>query len=274
MHFNKQFDGKQQVSQRRWRNALRGMVFLVMALLLQACDTDLYTNLDEREANIIVATLARNGIPAARQAQDEGQMTVTVSEERFAEAVEILDRAGLPEQKFANMGDIFQGNGLVSSPVQERAQMIFALSQELSHTVSQIDGVLSARVHVVLPDNDLLQQNSTPSSASVFVRYIPSLEIAPLIPQIKTLVANGIAGLSYDKVSVVPVVSAIPEEMDTLPQPMMGSFLGVAMPASSVSRIGWIIGLLSVAVIGLAGAVCWLVWRQRRQHPYSLTTAP
>ncbi|CAD5261758.1 MULTISPECIES: type III secretion system inner membrane ring lipoprotein SctJ [Halomonadaceae] len=274
MHFNKQFDGKQQVSQRRWRNALRGMVFLVMALLLQACDTDLYTNLDEREANIIVATLARNGIPAARQAQDEGQMTVTVSEERFAEAVEILDRAGLPEQKFANMGDIFQGNGLVSSPVQERAQMIFALSQELSHTVSQIDGVLSARVHVVLPDNDLLQQNSTPSSASVFVRYIPSLEIAPLIPQIKTLVANGIAGLSYDKVSVVPVVSAIPEEMDTLPQPMMGSFLGVAMPASSVSRIGWIIGLLSVAVIGLAGAVCWLVWRQRRQRPYSLTTAP
>ncbi|MBR9905753.1 MAG: EscJ/YscJ/HrcJ family type III secretion inner membrane ring protein [Gammaproteobacteria bacterium] len=274
MHFNKQFDGKQQVSQRRWRNALRGMVFLVMALLLQACDTDLYTNLDEREANIIVATLARNGIPAARQAQDEGQMTVTVSEERFAEAVEILDRAGLPEQKFANMGDIFQGNGLVSSPVQERAQMIFALSQELSHTVSQIDGVLSARVHVVLPDNDLLQQNSTPSSASVFVRYIPSLEIAPLIPQIKTLVANGIAGLSYDKVSVVPVVSAIPEEMDTLPQPMMGSFLGVAMPASSVSRIGWIICLLSVAVIGLAATVGWLVWRQRRQHPYSLTTAP
>ncbi|WP_141440456.1 type III secretion system inner membrane ring lipoprotein SctJ [Vreelandella titanicae] len=274
MHFNKQFDGKQQVSQRRWRNALRGMVFLVMALLLQACDTDLYTNLDEREANIIVATLARNGIPAARQAQDEGQMTVTVSEERFAEAVEILDRAGLPEQKFANMGDIFQGNGLVSSPVQERAQMIFALSQELSHTVSQIDGILSARVHVVLPDNDLLQQNSTPSSASVFVRYIPSLEIAPLIPQIKTLVANGIAGLSYDKVSVVPVVSAIPEEMDTLPQPMMGSFLGVAMPASSVSRIGWIIGLLSVAVIGLAATVCWLVWRQRRQRPYSLTTAP
>lgn len=274
MHFNKQFDGNQQVSQRRWGNALRGIVFLMMALLLQACDTDLYTNLDEREANIIVATLARNGIPAARQAQDEGQMTVTVSEERFAEAVEILDRAGLPEQKFANMGDIFQGNGLVSSPVQERAQMIFALSQELSHTVSQIDGILSARVHVVLPDNDLLQQNSTPSSASVFVRYIPSLEIAPLIPQIKTLVANGIAGLSYDKVSVVPVVSAIPEEMDTLPQPMMGSFLGVAMPASSVSRIGWIIGLLSVAVIGLAATVCWLVWRQRRQRPYSLTTAP
>ena len=274
MHFDQRLSGYQQVSHRRGRNALRVLMLIVMALLLQACDTELYTNLDEREANIIVATLARNGIPAGRQAQDEGQMTVTVSEERFAEAVEILDRAGLPEQKFANMGDIFQGNGLVSSPVQERAQMIFALSQELSHTVSQIDGILSARVHVVLPDNDLLQQNSTPSSASVFVRYIPSLEIAPLIPQIKTLVANGIAGLSYDKVSVVPVVSAIPEKVDMLPQPVMGSLLGIAMPASSVARVGWIIGLLSVAVIGLAATVGWLVWRQRRQRPYSLMTAP
>lgn len=273
MHFDQHSDN-QELSHGGYRRALQGVALLVMVLLLQACDTNLYTNLDEREANIIVATLARSGISAGRQAQDEGQMTVTVSEERFAEAVEILDRAGLPEQKFANMGDIFQGNGLVSSPVQERAQMIYALSQELSHTVSQIDGVLSARVHVVLPDNDLLQQNSTPSSASVFVRYIPSLEIDPLIPQIKTLVANGISGLSYDKVSVVPIVSVIPKEMRSTPQPLMSSFLGIEMPAASVSRAGWIIGLLSVAVIGLAAAVGWLVWRQRRQRPYPLTTAP
>lgn len=269
-----QFFGNHELSRGGYRRVLRGVALLVMVLLLQACDTDLYSNLAEREANIIVATLARNGIPAGRQAQDEGQVTVTVSEERFTEAVEILDRAGLPEQKFANMGDIFQGNGLVSSPVQERAQMIYALSQELSRTVTQIDGVLSARVHVVLPNNDLLQQNSTPSSASVFVRYIPSLEIAPLIPQIKTLVANGIAGLSYDKVSVVPVASKISEEVRLMPPPIMSSFLGIAMPATSVSRAGWIIGLLSVAVIGLAVAVSWLVWRQRRQRPYSLTTAP
>lgn len=273
MHFDR-FSGNPALPRSGYRRVLQGMALLVMMLLLQACDTDLYTNLDEREANVIVATLERNGIPAGRQAQDGGQMTVTVDEDRFAEAVEILDRAGLPEQKFANMGEVFQGNGLVSSPVQERAQMIYALSQELSHTVSQIDGVLSARVHVVLPDNDLLQQNSTPSSASVFVRYTPSLDIDPLIPQIKTLVANGIAGLSYDKVSVVPVASRISEDMHSTPQPMMSSFLGIEMPETSVSRAGWIFGLLIVAVIGLATTVGWLIWRQRRQRPYSLATSP
>lgn len=254
------------------RCLLHWALMAVMALLLQACDTDLYTHLDEREANVIVATLSRNGIAAERHAEDEGQMTVTVDESRFADAVDILDRAGLPERKFANLGDVFKGNGLVSSPVQERAQMIYALSQELSHTVSQIDGVLSARVHVVLPDNDLLEQNSTPSSASVFVRYMPSLDIDPLIPQIKTLVANGIAGLSYDNVSVVPVASKIPEETRSATQPMMGTFLGIAMPAASVGRIGWIVGALFIAVIALAAALAWLVWRGRQQRPYTLSS--
>jgi len=271
LHLDRRFNPSRPSRDSR-RRPLHWIALLLMALLLQACDTDLYTQLDEREANVIVATLARNGIPASRHAEDEGRMRVTVDESRFAEAVDVLDRAGLPERKFANLGEVFQGNGLVSSPVQERAQMIYALSQELSHTVSQIDGVLSARVHVVLPDNDLLQQNSTPSSASVFVRYIPSLDIDPLIPQIKTLVANGIAGLSYDKVSVVPVVSSLPEETRSAPQPAMSSFLGIAMPAASVARAGWLFGLMIAAILALGIVVGWLVWRQRRQRPYDLAT--
>ena len=254
------------------RRTGRWLLLIALALLLQACDTELYTHLDEREANVIVATLARHGIAAQRNAEETGQMTVSVDESRFADAVAILDRAGLPTRQFANLGEVFKGNGLVSSPVQERAQMIYALSQELSHTVSQIDGVLSARVHVVLPDNDLLKRNSTPSSASVFVRYLASLDIDPLIPQIKTLVANGIAGLSYDNVSVVPVASKLAEAPQGAASPAMDAFWGIAMPATSATRIAWLVGALVAALIALAATVIWLVWRQQRQRPYVLTT--
>ena len=103
------------------------------------------------------------------------------------------------------MGQVFKKDGLVSSPMQERAQMIFALSQELSRTVSEIDGVLSARVHLVLPENDPLRQQLVPSSASVFIRHRSNMPVGNLVPQVKMLVANGVAGLSYDKVSVVLV---------------------------------------------------------------------
>ncbi|WP_024693174.1 type III secretion system inner membrane ring lipoprotein SctJ, partial [Pseudomonas syringae] len=184
------------------RRVLRLLIVATLASLLQACDIDLYTNLGEREANAMLAVLLRDGIPASRKVQDNGQLKVMVDEKRFAEAMAALDDAGLPGQSFSNMGEVFKGNGLVSSPVQERAQMVYALSEELSHTVSQIDGILSARVHVVLPDNDLLKRVISPSSASVLVRYDPRTDINVLIPQIKTLVANGISGLGYDGVSV------------------------------------------------------------------------
>lgn len=174
--------------------ALRLLLIGLLASLLQACNTDLYTNLSERDANAMVAVLLRGGIPAERKAQDNGQLKVVVDESRFAEAMTLLDNAGLPQQSFSNMGEVFKGNGLVSSPVQERAQMIYALSEELSHSVSQIDGIVAARVHVVLPDNDLLKRVISPSSASVLVRYDPGTDINTLIPQIKTLVANGISG--------------------------------------------------------------------------------
>jgi type III secretion protein J len=175
------------------------------ALALASCKSELYTNLDQQHANEIVATLRQHGIPADRTPGKGDRISVSVDESRFAEAVQILNDNGLPKAEFATLGEVFKREGLVSSPVQERAQMIFALSQELSRTVSEIDGVLSARVHLVLPENDPLRQQLIPSSASVFIRHRAIAPISDLVPQVKTLVANGVAGLSYEKVSVILV---------------------------------------------------------------------
>ncbi|MCX2698468.1 type III secretion system inner membrane ring lipoprotein SctJ [Ochrobactrum chromiisoli] len=241
---------------------------MLVALFLAGCEVDLYTDLAEREANSMVAVLERNGVPAGRALQEDGRMKVTVDRDRFAEAVRVLEDAGLPKQKFASMGEVFQRDGLVASPVQERAQMLYALSEELSKTVSEIDGVLSARVHIVLPDNDPLRREAASSSASVFIRHEAGLAIDPLIPQIKTLVANGIAGLSYDKVSVVPV--AAPALRAHASEQPMTSFLGLWMLESSVSRAKWIFGGLAFLVVVLGGVLGILVWRQRGRRTYEL----
>jgi type III secretion protein J len=235
-------------------------------LALQACNAELYSNLDEREANSIVATLLDRGIPASRIAQKNGQMTVIVDEMRFAEAVRLLNENGLPKDRFANMGEVFKRDGLVASPVQERAQMIFALSEELSRTVSGIDGVLSARVHVVLPENDPLQRALVPSSASVFIRHETTLAINDLIPQIKTLVSNSIAGLSYEKVSVVPVAVAARRSVPTSSAPL-SSFLGIWVHSASLTRAMWLIGALAAACTLLLAALIFVIWQERRRNP-------
>jgi type III secretion protein J len=160
------------------------------------------------------------------------------------------------------MGEVFKNNGLVSSPVQERAQMVYALSEELSHTVSQIDGVLSARVHVVLPDNDLLKRVIAPSSASVLIRYEAGTEVNQLIPQIKTLVANGISGLSYDGVSVTAIEAAGRSAGDG--RPPMVSFLGIWVLEANLARAQMLFGALMALVFVLGGALGWRVWRERQ----------
>lgn len=245
--------------------AVRLMIVVALAGLLQACDIDLYTNLDEREANAMVAVLLRDGVPASRKVQDNGQLTVVVDEKRFAQAMSLLDDAGLPGQSFSNMGQVFKSNGLVSSPVQERAQMVYALSEELSHSVSEIDGIISARVHVVLPDNDLLKRVISPSSASVLVRYDPATDINQLIPQIKTLVANGISGLSYEGVSVTAVKAAVAKSRASA-QPRLASFLGLWMLEDNVPQARLMFGLLLLCTLGLGGVLGWQQWQRRRAH--------
>jgi type III secretion protein J len=236
---------------------------LLAALLLSACDTELYNNLDQRQANEMVATLQQRGIPAQRVIVKGGQYTVVVDKGRFAESIAILNEAGLPKQEFQTMGQVFKKDGLVSSPLQERAQMIFALSQELSRTVSEIDGVLSARVHLVLPENDPLRQQLVPSSASVFIRHRSDAPVGSLVPQVKMLVANGVAGLSYDKVSVV-LVPVVEQQKAAQGQDLeMVSFFGLWMQRDSLALAMWMFfGLLALIVL-FAGALGFVLFRQR-----------
>lgn len=245
----------------RW--VQRALVLLV-ALLLSACEAELYNNLDQRQANEMVGTLQQRGIPAQRVAVKGGQYTVVVDKGRFAEAISVLKEAGLPKQEFQNMGQVFKKDGLVSSPMQERAQMIFALSQELSRTVSEIDGVLSARVHLVLPENDPLRQQLVPSSASVFIRHRGDMSVGNLVPQVKMLVANGVAGLSYDKVSVVlvPVDAQKASQNQDLE---MVSFFGVWMQRENLAQAMWMFFGLVALVLLLAGALGFVFFRQRRR---------
>ena len=73
------------------------------------------------------------------------------------------------------------------------------MSQELSATLSMIDGVLTASVHVVLPQDSGSAEDNFPSSSSVFIKYTPDLELTGFVPKVKTLVANSIEGFRLIK---------------------------------------------------------------------------
>ena len=182
----------------------RMLCWAALALLLAGCDKEatLFSGLAESQANAALAALLESGIAATKAPGDEGTWNVMIGEKDFAEAATLCERRGLPRRTFNGVGVVFKKTGMVSSPSEERIRFMDAIAQDLSQTISMIDGVVDARVHVVLPEHDPFAKNTLPSSAAVALRSRWDADLTEAIPQVKSLVKNAIEGLAYEKISV------------------------------------------------------------------------
>lgn len=153
-------------------------VSISLLMLLTGCKSELYSNLPENDANSMLSILLNSKISAEKTVDKKaGTYYLYVDDSQIPQAVTILKEYGYPKEKVATIGELFKKEGLISSPLEERARFIFALSQSVQETLSQIDGVLVARVHVVLPENNPANEEIKPSSASVFIKYNPAYRL-------------------------------------------------------------------------------------------------
>jgi type III secretion protein J len=223
---------------------------------------ELLSTIPERDANEVIAELLNKGIAATKVAGKEGNASVQVPQPDVARAIDVLRVAGLPRETFKGMGQVFTKDGLISSPVEERARYLYALSQELSGTLSRIDGVLFARVHLVLPERSSGIDKGMPSSAAVFIKHRPEYDIELLQPQVRRLVANSIPDLTADRVTVV-LVASLMKAPETPAQVSVWGIEVSPMVAGKLRMLGYVmIGLLALAVVG-AGIAGFLFWRSR-----------
>ena len=182
----------------------RAIPVLAAALLLAGCDkeTTLHAGLEERQANLVMAALLDAGIDCHKSPGEEGTWNVTVVESKFAEAVNLLEKAGLPRHAHQGIGEVFKKTGMISSPSEERIRFMDALAQDIAKTISAIEGVVDARVHIVLPENDPFARHVMPSSAAVAIRSRWDADLTDIVPSVKGLVKNAIEGLQYEKIMV------------------------------------------------------------------------
>lgn len=237
------------------RNPRIALPFLLLTLCMAGCgQVQLYSNLEEREANEMMALLTKNGIDCTKQAGEENTWTLMVSPDDFGRSVETLKNLGYPKDEFKGIGEQFQKSGLVSSPTEEHIRYMHALAQELSATISRIDGVVTARVHIVLPNNDPFAEEVKPSSASVFIKARPDAVLDDKISEIKRLVVSSIEGLKYDNVTTVLVTAEDPPPQEAASKTWV-EVLSVKLAPESVSRFWTIVGsCAAVGILGLAAA--------------------
>lgn len=261
---------------------VRAAIVVALVALVAACgnQVELMSAVPENEANEVVGVLLQAGVQVRKVAGKEGLVALRVSGDQVKRALQVLRDNGLPRDQYMGMGQLFKKEGLISSPLEERARYIYALTQELSSTLSRIDGVLHARVHVVLPERSTSGEPATPSTAAVFLKYKEGYDLERIQPQVRRLVSNSIPGLTPEKVSIVLVASQAPALPPPQPADRAPSTAGrdIAMSlnafeagtSSYAQMLLW--AALAFALVACV-ALIYVVWRYViPQHRASLRT--
>lgn len=236
-------------------------LLLALTLLLTGCgDEVLYDDLTQREANQLITALRQSGIGAERTSAGEGVFAVTVDPLDFSEAVRLLEQRGLPRRRFETVADVFAADGLMSTPLEERARLAYALSEELSRSLSAIDGVLDAYVHLTLPEDRPLAEENLPAKASVLLTHAPELSIDAILPDMKLLVAKGVPELSYRNVSVVSIPERQWQEAQR-PAQHFADFMGIRFVESDAMKFATMVASLSAALLFVTGIFALVLWR-------------
>lgn len=182
----------------------RNVVITLLVSFLFGCESQvLFSDLSESEANEIVAVLYSSELSVEKVGDAKKNFyEVHIDQASFSRAVAVLQQHGLPRERFKSVGEVFQKDGFVSSPLEERARLNYAISQELSRTISNIDGVIMSRVHLAVPKKAHLADSVEPSSASVFIKHRADVDLSGSIGKIKSLIVTGMENLPYDNVTV------------------------------------------------------------------------
>ncbi|RDU96941.1 hypothetical protein [Trinickia dinghuensis] len=177
--------------------ALAGLPLIAAVLALSGCERKVELQLapDARRASEIAAALSGQGIAVERKPEKSGFM-LFVADSDLPQAMNALREAGLLRAVRPSVDEALGKRGIAPTPLEERARHIHAIERELEATLMEIDGVLAARVSVVLPERPALGAPLAPASASVLVKHRADVDLSALMPGIARLVKNGVPGLA------------------------------------------------------------------------------
>ena len=132
-----------------------------------------------------------------------GELKVPASQ--YHEAVLLLASQGLPESTASGgMSSLSDDSSITTSQFMEQVRYIAAMENELARSISQINSIKSARVHLASPKESVFVRNRTPAKASVVVTPFPGRVVsASQVQAIIHMVASSVPYLAADGVSVV-----------------------------------------------------------------------
>jgi flagellar M-ring protein FliF len=173
--------------------------YLFMSWASQPSYVPLFSNLSSSDAAAITQKLAANKVPY--ELSEGGQQVLVPSSDVYQQRLDMAS-AGLPSS--GDQGySLLESSGVTTSQFQQQVEYQQAVADELEQTIESINGVSSAVVNVVIPQESLFTSSSDQPSASVLVSLEAGITLtAEQVEAIVHLVASSIEGLTPDNVTV------------------------------------------------------------------------
>jgi flagellar M-ring protein FliF len=166
----------------------------------QPIRTTLYAGLPEAEKSRVIDALKNSGVDVSL---DPVTGDVLVPNGSYHSSRMTLAAQGLPASAasgYEQLDSIQMG----SSRSVEAARLKQSQEVELARSISEIDMVMSARVHLALPDKEVFVRQQAEPTASVFVQLARGRSLgASKVEAITHLVSASIPNLTKENVSVV-----------------------------------------------------------------------
>ncbi len=182
-------------------------VFSIIIFQARVADyTLLYANLVPSDASAVVNLLKEKKIPYRLEA---GGQSVFVPADQVYELRLDMSGAGLPQGGGVGF-EIFDKASFGMTDFAQKVNYRRALEGELARTVSSLNPVEGARVHLALPEKRLFKEQQQQASASVILKLVPGGRLKESqIQGIVHLVAGSVDGLEPENVTVVDAVGSV-----------------------------------------------------------------
>ena len=162
--------------------------------------TVLYGQLSERESGQVMDALTAAGIEFKLNPSG----AVSVAESKVQEARIRLASQGLPQSDAMGIEMIQKDSAFGSSTMMESARYQSVLETELARTITKVQGVQGARVHLALPKPSVFLRDARKATASVMLQLYPGRRLDPgQVAAIVHLVASSVPELSANDVTLV-----------------------------------------------------------------------
>ncbi|HQF30740.1 MAG TPA: flagellar basal-body MS-ring/collar protein FliF, partial [Hyphomicrobiales bacterium] len=178
---------------------LIGFFAFVIMRVSQPQMAPLYTDLSFEDSSAIISQL--ESLAVTHTIRNDGA-TILVPRDEILKIRMRLAEDGLPTGGSIGYELFDKGDSLGTTSFVQNLNHLRALEGELARSIRTIDRVVSARVHLVLPERELFRREKEQPSASIALKVRGSLEPAQ-IRAIQHLVASAVEGLKPSRVSIV-----------------------------------------------------------------------